>query len=121
LGVAPLNAFGCNALFDSAAQLRRTGTTSYSDALSWVKGNHTLKFGGDYRDVRSAGYVDFNSRDALAFNRFPNQGQQAVTADAANQQIQDLAWMLVGGVSTQFQAQFFDRKAVRQPTDNKKF
>jgi hypothetical protein len=121
LGVAPLNAFGCNALFDSAGQLRRTGTSSYSDALSWVKGNHSLKFGGDYRDVRSAGYVDFNSRDALAFNRFPNQGQQAVTADATNQLIQDLAWMLVGGVSTQFQAQFFVRKAVRQPTDNKRF
>jgi hypothetical protein len=121
LGVAPLNVFGCNALFDSAAQQRDTGTTSYSDALSWVKGNHTLKFGGDYRDVRSSGFVDFNSRDGLAFNRFPNQGQQAVSADSTDQQVQDLAWMLVGGVSTQFQAQFFNRNAVRQPTDNKNF
>jgi hypothetical protein len=125
LGVGPLNALGCNTLFDSAGQVRRTGTTSYSDAISWVKGNHTLKFGGDYRDVRSASFVDLNSRDALAFNRFPNQAQAAFfstdPADAASPQRQDLAWLLVGGVSTQFQAQFFNKGGVRQPTDNKNF
>ena len=84
-----------------------------------------MKFGGDYRDVRSAGFVDLNSRDALAFNRFPNQAQPAFSstdlADAQSQQLQDLAWLLVGGVSTQFQAQFFNKSGVRQPTDNKKF
>jgi len=61
----------------------------------------------------------------LAFNRFPNQAQPAFSstdpADAKSQQLQDLAWLLVGGVSTQFQAQFFNKSGVRQPTDNKEF
>ena len=127
LGIGPLNVLGCNALFDAAAQVRHTGTTSYSDAITWVKGNHTFKFGGDYRDVRSSGNVNFNSRDQLAFNRAGfGLGDAAdltgTTLDPATvQTIQDLSWLLVGGVSTQFQAQFFNRTGTRQPTDNKKF
>ena len=47
LGVAPLSAIGCNGLFDSASQSGDRGTTSYSDTVTWVKGNHTIKFGGN--------------------------------------------------------------------------
>jgi len=124
LGVAPLGVLGCNGLFDSNGQQRHTGTTSYSDILTWVKGNHTVKFGGDYRNVRSAGDINFNSRDDLAFNRFTGIGDPAVnitkpSLDDAT--IQDLSWMLVGGTFTQFQAQFFNKSAVRQQTDDKKF
>jgi hypothetical protein len=122
LGVGPLSALGCNALFDSAGQQRKTGTTSYADAMTLVKGNHTLKFGGDFRDVRSAGDANFNSRDSLQFFRFSGTGgSEPAIAGNVGTTIQDLAWMLVGGSFAQFQAQFFDKAAVRQPTDDKKF
>ena len=51
----PVSVFGCNTLFDSAGQARNTGTTSYGDAVTGQKSNHTIKFGGDFRDVRSTG------------------------------------------------------------------
>ena len=35
----------------SDGQYRKTGTTSYTDNLSWSHGNHTFKFGGDFRNV----------------------------------------------------------------------
>jgi hypothetical protein len=123
LGVAPLFTLGCNDLFDSKGQARNTGTTSYTDTITWVKGNHTIKFGGDFRVVRSTGDVNFNSRDDLGFNRFQNSGgtSLAFTQTTPDQATQDLAWFLVGGVSTQFQAQFFNKGAARVPTDGKTF
>jgi hypothetical protein len=123
LGVGPLSTLGCNALFDATGQSRNTGTTSFTDAITWVKGNHMLKFGGDFRDVRSTSNDNFNSRDDLGFNRFQNSGgtNLAFAQNTPDQATQDLTWFLVGGVSTQFQAQFFNRAGTRQPTDNKTF
>ena len=123
LGVAPLFTLGCNGLFDSKGQARNTGTTSFTDTITWVRGNHTIKFGGDFRDVRSTGDVNFNSRDDLGFNRFQNSGGTNLAFAQANpdQATQDLGWFLVGGVSTQFQAQFFNKNAARVPTDGKSF
>ncbi len=127
LGVAPLSVIGCNGLFDSAAQTGFRGTTSYTDTVTWVKGNHTIKFGGDFRHVHSTGDNNFSSRDALGFNRFAFGGGSAVNLDPTNldagtfQTIQDLAWMLVGGTVTEFQAQFFDKSGTRHATDDKTF
>ena len=119
LGIVPLFVFGCNTLFNADGQLRHTGTTSYADTLTWVKGNHTLKFGGDFRDVNSSGFDNFLSRDNLSFNRFQAFGQPAVNGVGGI--TQDLIWMLVGGTTSQFQAQFFNKSGVRQPSDDKKF
>ena len=127
LGVAPLSAIGCNGLFDSASQDGNRGTTSYSDTITWVKGNHTIKFGGDFRYVHSAGDNNFSSRDALGFNRFAFGLGAATNIDPSQldagtfQTIQDLSWMLVGGAASQFQAQFFDKCGTRVATDNKTF
>ena len=124
LGRGPVNALGCNTLFDSAGQARNTGTTSYTDILTWVRGNHTIKFGGDFRNVRSTGDDNFNSRDALTFNNVQSGGPLAfpvAAGDIPDPVTEDLAWFLVGGVATQFQGQFFNRAAVRQPTDTKTF
>lgn len=124
----PINAFGCNTLFDAVSQARNTGTTSVGDAVSWVKSNHTIKFGGDFRDVRSIGDTNFNSRSILFFNRFSGSGFQdaAVTLDPntpANvaATIQDLSWFLVGGVLGQFQAQFYNKSGTRIPTNTTDF
>ncbi|HXY51016.1 MAG TPA: TonB-dependent receptor [Terriglobales bacterium] len=126
LGVAPLNAIGCNTLFYASAQLRHTGTTSYADTLTWVKGNHTVKVGGDFRDVTSSGFDNFLSRDQLSFNRFTQFNGPAVALgtnvpSAQVAPIQDLIWMLVGGSVLQVQAQFFNKSGVRQTSDDKKF
>jgi hypothetical protein len=123
LGKGPSGTFGCNSLFDSQNQARNTGTTSYTDTVTWVRGNHTIKAGGDFRDVRSTSDVNFNSRDDLNFNRFQASGGTALafSQTTPDQATQDLAWFLVGGVSSQFQAQFFNKAAVRQPTDAKTF
>jgi hypothetical protein len=127
LGVSPLFTLGCNTLFDASGQLRHTGTTSYADSITWVRGNHTVKFGGDFRDVNSSGFDNFLSRDTLSFGRFaPPFSQSAVTLNPNTdpnqvQPIQDLIWMLLGGVTTQFQAQFFNKSASRVSSDDKKF
>jgi hypothetical protein len=125
LGIPPFFAFGCNTLFDASGQLRHTGTTSYADTLTYVKGNHTLKFGADFRDVSSSGYDNFLSRDQLFFNRYSQfQQEQSVNLPGSVpnfQSIQDLSWMLVGGTGIQFQAQFFNKAGTRQASDNKDF
>jgi Carboxypeptidase regulatory-like domain/TonB-dependent Receptor Plug Domain len=127
LGVGPLSVIGCNGLFDSAAQTGHRGTTSYADTVTWVRGNHTIKFGGDFRHVHSTGDNNFSSRDTLGFNRFALGGGPAVNLDVSQldagtfQTIQDLSWMLVGGTITQFQAQFFNKTGSRVATDDKTF
>src|SRR5581483_2981596 len=124
LSVGPESAFGCNSLFSATGQARNTGTTSYSDTLTWVKGNHTIKFGGDFRNVRSTGYDDFVSRDNLLFNNIEFGGPLAFPVNAGDipdPVTEDMAWFLVGGVAAQEQFQFFNKAGVRQPTDNKTF
>jgi hypothetical protein len=123
LGVGPLFTLGCNGLFDSTEQARNTGTTSFTDSITWVMGNHAIKLGGDFRDVRSTSNLNFNSRDDLGFNRFQNSGgtNPAFAQGTPDQATQDLTWFLVGGVSTQFQAQFFNKNAAQVPTDSKSF
>ena len=125
----PVNVFGCNTLFDSAGQFRNTGTTSYGDVVTWVKSNHTIKFGGDFRDVRSLGDDNFNSRSLLFFNRFSGSGFQNAAVSGLDPTIgsnvaatvQDLSWFLVGGVFGQFQAQFYNHAGTRVATDTKDF
>ena len=125
----PVNVFGCNTLFDSAGQCRNTGTTSYGDVVTWVKSNHTIKFGGDFRDVRSSGDDNFNSRSLLFFNRFSGTGFQDAAVSGLDPTIasnvastvQDLSWFLVGGVFGQFQSQFYNHAGTRVATDNKDF
>jgi Carboxypeptidase regulatory-like domain len=116
-------AIGCQSLFFAKELYRNSGTTSYADVITWVKGNHTIKFGGDFRNVRSNTANNGNSRDALAFNRFQNSGGADLAFAQANpdQATQDLAWFLVGGVRPQFQAQFFNKAGTRVPTDGKTF
>ena len=87
-----------------------------------VMGNHAIKFGGDFRDVRSI--TSTSTREttlvSIAFKILvaPTPAFAQGTPDQATQ---DLTWLLVGGVSTQFQAQFFNKNAAQVPTDSKSF
>ena len=61
-------------LFDSNGQWRKTGTWSWGDNLSWVKGAHTIKVGGDFRWVYENGFNSFTSRSLVTLAPFGDFG-----------------------------------------------
>jgi len=134
----PFTSFA-STLGGSNAQARKTGTISYSESLSWVHGNHTFKFGFDFRDVGESGFDDFSSRRQLtmdpetAFSGF-NPGQTLATpsgivanapflADGTDldRSLVDAAVAYYGVVIEDAQSQFFNKTGVPQPSDNKFF
>jgi hypothetical protein len=59
----PFTNFACaNDTLLADGQSRRTSTTSYGDNLTWVRGNHTWKFGGEFRDIHESGNSNFTQR-----------------------------------------------------------
>jgi hypothetical protein len=133
--------FGCLALVANG-QGRFAGTYHTIDNLSWVRGKHTMKFGGEFRDVYSNNSTNFFSRTEIDTSIFTNFGIVAGDADpstpcnaftgvgcepyfpkspATETAIQDLLWTLHGGVATQFQGQFFNRQGSRTGTDLRGF
>ncbi len=143
--------FGCTNLFDSNGQWRKTGTWSVGDNLSWVKGSHTLKFGGDIRWVYENGYNAFTSRDSVTLSPFSNFGFSTVQVNPSlppcdpfnsagppnpNDQFQncgtlesgdpdfvfqDMANMLLGIMDTEQQSQYFDKAGNRTENDLRRF
>ncbi len=111
----------------SDGQSRTTGTVSYSDNITWVRGNHTFKFGFDARLVKESGFDNFSSRrqltldPALAFGGYdpglianePANDPGTALIDAA-----DAYW---GFAIEDTQNQFFNKAGTRQPTDSKTY
>jgi Carboxypeptidase regulatory-like domain len=117
----PFTSFGCLDIV-SDSQWRKTGTTSYGDALTWVKGAHTLKFGFDYRDIGEQGPNSFFSRRDVVLTPLLTFGVsvvQGVPNDSVA--LEDAAAAYYGYVSNDFTGEFFDKSGVRQATDNKHF
>jgi hypothetical protein len=124
-GMEPFTSFA-STLSGSDSQMRHTGTISYTESLSWVHGNHTFKFGFDFRDVGESGFDNFSSRRQLTMtpeltfgfdpgivaNEPPNDNSPTLV---------DAADAYYGLVIEDLQNQFFNKAAVRQPTDNKNF
>ncbi len=117
----PFTSFGC-LLLVSDGQYRKTGTTSYTDSITWSHGAHTWKFGGDFRNVQESGpnsfysrrYVDTRSATNFGFSLLDGVPDQDVAlADAAS-----AYW---GFVVFDLNAQYFDKSGNRQPVDNKFF
>jgi hypothetical protein len=127
---ANITNFGCNALV-SDSQWRKTGTTSYSDTISWVHGNHTFKFGADFRNIGEQGPDSFFSRRELTMSTFINQTGFTLINQPANDlcfdptvadcSLDNAATALYGFVGNDFAGQFFNKSGVRQGTDNKHF
>ncbi len=143
--------FGCLALFDSNGQWRKTGTWSVGDNLSWVKGAHTVKMGGDVRWVYENGFNSFYSRSLVTLAPFTNFGYSLIVANAnipnpviragisdpvpsyryencgtdaggnPDSVFQDMANMLTGLIDTEYQSQFFDNAGNRTPDDFRRF
>jgi Carboxypeptidase regulatory-like domain len=116
-----ITGWGCAALGDSNGQTRSTGTWSWGDSLSVVKGAHTLKFGAEFRRVFEDGYDSFGSRDTLTFTPNLNFNIPFVNVGLDDVNFQDLAAAYYGLNDTETQSQFFDKAGNRTPTDNRKF
>ena len=119
-GMLPFTSFGCNSLA-ADNQNRKTGTVSYSDAISWVHGAHTFKFGFDFRDVGESGPDNFNTRRQVTTDAAFLFGINLDNIPGGTEPVQDAALALWGFVIQDQQAQFFNKNAVRQATDNKFF
>ena len=121
-GMNPFTSFGCLALV-SDGQWRKTGTTSYSDGLSWVHGAHTFKFGGDFRNISEQGPDGFFSRRQVGLNTASIFGLEFVQGVPGNFSfaLNDAAAAYYGLVGQDFNAEFFNKAAVRQASDNKHF
>jgi hypothetical protein len=134
----PFSSFA-STLSGANSQARKTGTISYTESLSWVHGNHTFKFGFDFRDVGEDGFDNFTSRRQLtmdpeaAFEGF-NPGQTLTTpsglvanapflADGTDldRALVDSADAYYGDVIEDANSQFFNKAGVRQPSDIKFF
>jgi len=126
--------FGCTNLYESNGQTRRTGTYTIGEAMTVVRGPHTMKFGAEFRRVFENGFNSFNSRDMLTFTGYSNFGipfidlNPATPCDASTGEgcegptnLQDMASMLYGLADTENQAQFFNKTGARTPDDNRKF
>ncbi len=59
--MGPFNNLACSSLL-SDGQGRTTGTTSFTDNLTWVKGAHTWKFGAEFRFIHERGASNFGQR-----------------------------------------------------------
>lgn len=107
---------GCGTLGDANGQDRLTGTMMFVEALTAVKGRHTMRFGGEYRLVREDGYDDFGTRTLDTFNVFTNNPNSpayntpTVDPTTANYQIiQDMIYGLAGVVQQESVTQNFDK------------
>jgi len=121
---ASLSGFGCILLGDSSGSTRNSGTFTAGDSFSWVLSRHTIKIGGEFHDVYSNSSNNYASRTMMDFSVFSNFNlPAAVTGTAADQDptLQNMVWMLLGGVDLQTQAQFFNSAGARTATDARQF
>ncbi len=119
--------FACAAgAFLSNGQNRTTGTTSFGDSLSWVRGAHNLKFGMDFRRVREKGFNNFFSRRQVDLRANFN-GLSVLDLGPAGSSLsgfstlEDDASAFWGFVGSDLYAEYFDKAGARRPTDNKDF
>jgi len=123
--IAPFNngsgGIGCISLV-SNGQWRKTGTTSFSDAVSWVKGSHTFKFGFDFRDIGEQGPNSFFSRRQVDTRAYSQTVTSLINPPANDSTaLEDAASALYGFVWNDLTGEFFDKNGVRQGSDNKHF
>ncbi|MDZ4796690.1 MAG: TonB-dependent receptor [Bryobacteraceae bacterium] len=123
---------GCGSLGSSLGQTRRAGTWSFADSLSFVRGSHSMKVGGEYRFVFENGYNGFGSRQQLDFDYYTTLNRAVVHinpaqtcrpntgANCGSTLLQNMSASLLGLVGSQAQSQYFDAKGVRTANDNRR-
>jgi hypothetical protein len=121
-GITSLNTFGID------SQFRYTGTTNVADSLTWIKGNHNFKFGGETRFVYENGAYNFFRKEFLDFDLTQfgfgvvadNEGNLIPTT-GIGASINDYATFLYGLVFNQQQTQYYDKDANRVDQDYRGF
>jgi hypothetical protein len=121
-GVSTISDFGCASLGDSNSQYRRYGTWHLLDNLTWVKGRHNIKVGGEFRYIFENGYDDFSARPTVDFTAFGNFGINIVNCPVAcnnpsDEVLQTMAAALLGVPGIQSQTQFFNANGTRTASD----
>ena len=116
--------FGCQVLGDADGQARKSGTYQYGDSLTKVVNRHSLKFGGEFRDVYSNNFTDFYSRANFTFNIYSQDGiatLQNLNPGIDNVELEDITSALLGLVNSQSQTQFFSKTSAREANDELDF
>jgi hypothetical protein len=123
-GVPTISDFGCGVLGGSNSQARRAGTWSVIDHLSWIKGNHSIKAGFEFRYIYENGYDAFGTRPSIDFTAFGNFGIPIVKCPGScgsSETLQTMAAALLGVVGVQSQTQYYNAAGTRTPTDFRLF
>jgi len=116
--------FGCVSLGDSNSQESHAGTYQTLDYVTKILGSHTLKFGGEFRDVYSNNNTNFSSRQQFQFNTATDFGAtvlQGLNPGVDNITLEDEVSGLLGLVSVANQTQFFNLAGDRQKFDELNF
>lgn len=112
-----------------STQGRKTGTTTIGDSFTWIRGNHTFKFGGEGRFVYSNGDSNFLRQETLDFGlaanfAFPvvvdNNGDP-LTPFGSGGTINDFLSYLTGIVALQSQTQYYDPSGNRIDNDFRRY
>jgi len=122
--VQTISNFGCTALGDSNGQARRAGTWNLVDGLSWIKGRHSIKVGGEFRYIYDNGFDGFGSRPTVDFTAFGNFGIPIVKCPGAcgsDEVLQTMAAALLGVPGIQSQTQFYNAQGTRTAVDFREF
>jgi hypothetical protein len=120
--------FGCASLV-SNGQARLSSTLLLGDTLNWTRGAHTLKFGGEWRDVKDSSYDNFYSREQLALNLYSTFFDPTIVSYAyqgdpnsdAFSTFEDLVFGAQGAVANEYEYQFFDKAGTRRSSDLTRF
>ncbi|MDQ3181622.1 MAG: hypothetical protein M3Q33_14015, partial [Acidobacteriota bacterium] len=85
----------------------------YSGSLTWIRGGHTMKFGGAFSKYRKNENAIAGSNEG-SFNTFSATLASGVTSNTLNQNLQRFANFLVGNVASFTQAKFDYTADLRQ-------
>lgn len=121
----PGESFGCYDLGDSNGQARLSSTLFLADTVNITHAAHSIKFGGEYRDVKDSSYDDFYSRDLLSLDNYSTYGIESYAFDN-NQSpsllsFEDMVWGATGAVANAYEYQFFTLAGARRPNDLTRF
>jgi hypothetical protein len=123
------NFAGISTVAPFSTQFRFTGTTTFADAVTWIKENHTFKFGFEHRRVYTNGASNFNRNETLDFNYSTNFGDPLLVDNAGNPlsiagnlgTVQNFASFLYGLVDFRSQSQYFNKLGQRTEFDYRGF
>jgi len=126
---------GISALAGFDTQHRTTGTTTFADSLTYVRGEHSFKFGGELRLIRSDSDTNFGRSETLNYSlpqifgfpaistaTAPQLGSDAhFLATAEGSALNSFTSFLYGGLGDQAQSQFFDKSGKRVDNNFRQF